>query len=438
MEYEDHNSKLPEVGHFAKLIHWAGTGLMALMIMLPILPLVTRLMDRALHLPPPIVLGTGLLKDALFAGLLLATLWLWRKGVVRWRWRPLWIALALYASWLTAYLVFLPHSVLSIYAYRGDLEPLLVLFVAAFLPLSGEQRRKLLWSVAVVAVGVSLFGLYQVFVLRFPFLHHYFADSQGKISSSYFAFRYYSFPRAMSTMTSPNQLGFYLAIVILAGLNLAIRTTGKQRWGLLAACAVCLVTLLFSLSRSAWVALAIGLLVSFVYAPNKRIWSAGAIGALLVIVPIAWQFHLTDRVVDTLTLRDPSAHGKIPSMLQGVQFIQSHPMGAGLGTVGSRTKRFGDTMHLHSESYYVQMGMELGAIGLLLYLLFVGAAAWTLFAMLRGTAPPGDRAILVAALAALLGISAGAMFIPALQDIAVGSYLWLVVGLGVHTKNGYA
>ena len=438
MQYEDHNSRLPEADYFAKPIHLAGAGLTALMILFPTLPLVTRLMDRALHLPPPIVLGTGLLKDALLASLLLTTLWLWWKGVVRCRWRLSWIALALYAGWLTVYLVRPPHSVLSVYAYRGDLEPLLVLVVAAFLPLSGEQRRKLLWGVFVVAVGVSLFGLYQVFVLRFPFLHRYFVDAQGVLSSSYLAFRYYSFPRAISTMTSPNQLGFYLAIVILAGLNLAIRTTGKQRWALLIVSVVCLVTLLFSLSRSAWVALAIGLLVSFVYAPNKRMWSVGAVGALLVIVPVAWQFHLTDRVVDTLTLRDPSAHGKIPSILQGVQFIQAHPMGAGLGTVGSRTERFGGTIQLHSESYYVQLGMEAGVIGLLLYLRSWGAAAGTLLAMLQGSAPPEDRAILVAALAALLGISAGAMFIPALQDIAVGSYLWLVVGLGIHTESSHA
>jgi len=424
------NSAQPEATQPTRLLGIAGVGLAALMMLFPVLPLVTRLMSRALHLPAPVVLGVGMGKDLLLAGLLLATLWLWWKGEVRFRWRPVWIALALYAGWLTVYLLLAPNHVLAAYAYRGDLEPLALLVVASLLPLSREQWRKVLWGIFAVAVLVAIFGLYQALVLHYPFLHRYFTNSKGRIPSAYLAFRF-GFPRATSTMTTPNQLGFYLTTIILVSLNLAIHLAGQRRWVYLAISGACSIGLLFTLSRSAWLALALGLLVSFVFAPQKRLLAIGVGVSLLLILPIAWRFHLTDRIVDTITLRDPSARGKMPSILQGVAVVQAHPQGVGLGTVGSRTERFGDAMQLHSESYYVQLAMELGIPGLILYLLFVFAIVATLFGVCRNVTDVGRQALPVAALAAVIGVSAGVMFIPALQDIAVASYLWFFAGLGI-------
>ncbi len=419
---------------YVRVVRLAAVVMALLMILFPVMPLVTRLLERALHLPGAVLLGVGLVKDGLLAALLVALVWLWWQGAVRFRWRPFWVAAGFYAAWVTVYLLLAPNRLLGIYAFRGDLEPLAVLALAALLPLSREQWRRVLWVVFAVAAGVALFGLYQALVLRIPFLHQYYANPDGTIPNAYLAYRFH-FPRATSTLTTPNHLGFYLAAIILGGVNLAIRASDRRRWAFLAVSTVCLVTLLFTLSRSAWIALAVGLLISFVFASNKTVWVVGGTIILLALAPVAWRFHLTDRLVDTITMKDPSARSRIPSFQKGIDFVIAHPLGSGLGTVGSRTQRFGGKLQLASESYYLQVAMEKGVPGLGLYLLLVGSATGALFNRIREERDDRRRALPVAGLAALLGLSAAANFIPALFEIPVASYMWFFAGLGLRSKR---
>lgn len=417
-----------------RAVRFAAVTVAVLMVLFPVMPLVTRLLERALHRPAAVVLGVGLVKDGLLAVLLATLLWLWWKGAVRLRRRPVWAAAGLYVGWVAVYLLLAPGRLMGVYAFRGDIEPLAVLALAALLPLSREQWRRVLWAIFAVAVGVSLFGLYQALVLRFSFLHRYFSNPDGTLPHTYQAFRF-NFPRATSTLTTPNHLGFYLAAIILGCVNLAIRASGRKRLAYLAVGSICFVTLLFTLSRSAWIALTVGLLITFVFSPNKTVWFVGGIACLLILSPVAWRFHLMDRVMDTITMRDPSARSRIPSFQKGIAFVKAHPLGNGLGTVGSRTQRFGDTMPLHSESYYLEMAMEKGIPGLGLYLLVVGSAAGALFKTIREERDDRRRALPVAGLAVLLGLSAAANFIPALYEIPVASYMWFFVGLGLRSRR---
>jgi len=92
-------------------------------------------------------------------------------------------------------------------------------------------------------------------------------------------------------------------------------------------------------------------------------------------------------------------------------------------------------LQLASESYYLQVAMEKGVPGLGLYLLLVGSATGALFNRIREERDDRRRALPVAGLAALLGLSAAANFIPALFEIPVASYMWFFAGLGLRSKR---
>jgi len=110
------------------------------------------------------------------------------------------------------------------------------------------------------------------------------------------------------------------------------------------------------------------------------------------------------------------------SLLQGFGLALEHPGGTGAGTVGPRTI-VSSTTGLVIESSYLTITVEYGLVVGALFVGFVGACLWSTFRV-RG-------AVGYAAFAVLLGYALLLAIGPTYQDIALGCWVWFLVGQGV-------
>ena len=101
------------------------------------------------------------------------------------------------------------------------------------------------------------------------------------------------------------------------------------------------------------------------------------------------------------------------------------PFGMGLGAVGPKSGRFGEPVVLiNSEMWYLDYLWQAGYFGL--FALFALAAV-VVRRLWRGRAIPISRA----ALAVVVGLAAGALFIPVLDEPAVAIPMWTLAALGL-------
>jgi hypothetical protein len=292
------------------------------------------------------------------------------------------------------------------------------------------------------------------------------------------------FCRTQSTLSGPNELGAYL-LLILPLFAFALTQARPGSWRFLARALLLLgavIVLFFTWSRSAWIGtiaavaasfviqaarpryalLLIGLLgagIAAVFFPVlflerwdelKPLALAGGSAALVAMLglltlnlkrgyfsmaggavfPLALAGLLIMRArFDTffwnIILRPSSSQGHWERWSDGAYYIMASPLGLGLGDAGPASARFarpGETGFL-PESWYLQVGLEAGVAGLIL---FVTVLLLLALALLRSADPYGKPLLL-----SLVGISSAALFLHSWESAAVSLSFWILAGLAL-------
>ena len=224
---------------------------------------------------------------------------------------------------------------------------------------------------------------------------------------------------------------FLVAAVCLAAAGAAARV----RRGLVAALVlVAFAGLLFTFTRAAFLALAGGLVVLSATARRR----APAIAAGLVVAvgfafaaafpSIAPRTHFlredlarqaalaaktgrkpaSDPLRSSLRLSDPSSRSHLDELESGTRSIVSHPQGYGVGNSGSTAARFG-VVGRAGESFYLEVGADVGVAGLVAWLVFTVLVLHALFVRARWSSAPFDRRLAAGVLAATAALSAAAV-----------------------------
>ena len=423
---------LPAIPVLAVLI-WAlwKIPLLALTLLLVGLPfhsLAMRMLDVDLHLPQWALSVASVWKE--FVLILLLTRLLVIGAVRRRKISSLDLLIALYALLGLPY-IFVSSSLTSgFYGFRGTYEPFAFYLVGRMLPYRPPVLKRLLRYLLLVAILLSIFGLYQAYVLGERFLWKYRAEAGAPDGSHFTRIAGLFVIRVSSTFTSPNQMGLYLAILTLILVSLLLHGASRPTRAI-PIILVFMVVLLATTSRSSWLALATGLCLIVLLRKRIKVTSIALAAVLLVLlIPFLLKFNVFAYVGETLSLTDTSAAGKIPSILSGLSFVYRNPLGIGLGMAGPRSRRFTGVLGPHSENYFVLLAMEVGVVGLALYLAIICAVSIRLHRRYVSLEHRALKAVALGTLAAVIGASVGNMFIPSLQEIAVAGYLWLFVGLG--------
>jgi hypothetical protein len=378
-----------------------------------------------------------------------------------------WLALA-YAAIVVVYAV-IPQSALDghagakaiAYGVRHDLVLVAAFFLGRSLPL---DVRRIRWLIAGTAAAVAAWGLIEVYSVPIEwwrhsgavgYFHHelgYDYHGPGGLPEN-FAFNTSDglFRRLGSTFVSPLATAYLLVVALLL-----LATVRRLRPVAVVLATVCGAGLLWTFSRSAVAALAVGLVVLAVAGrrwwplPAAAIALAVGFGFAAIFHTIAPRTHWFPRdlpyqeaqakangplprgsgLSGTVSLGEPSIRSHLDSLRDGITTVIHHPQGFGLGNAGTTAQRFGVTLKA-GESNYTELGVETGLVGVLFFI------AWSLalLVVLVRNAWTGDRA------AAAVAASLAATLALAVQTDAIGvpwlAYaLWWLAGALVFTGEG--
>lgn len=288
-----------------------------------------------------------------------------------------------------------------------------------------------------VVLGVSslvaFFGVLQYFLPK-DFLTHFGYSLERGVRPAFFIDNHTDFPRIISTLREPNALGAYLLVPL--GMLTYLLTVARDRnrqlllGGLLGLHAL---AIFLTFSRSAWLAalLVTSLIVGWRFRDGiwtfvKRWWLVLAAACCLLLVFGYSQRHSTF-VESYITHATPDETVDLDSndyhwlfFKWGVEGIVAQPFGHGPGTAGLASIQNPAGSFL-TENYYVQIGYELGVLGLACFIWF---NVWLYRQLWQRRSKP----LAIVLLATFWGYVLTNMLLHTWSNEAVAGGWWLLVG----------
>ncbi len=296
-----------------------------------------------------------------------------------------------------------------------------------------ELRARVKKTLLVVATVVSTIVLIQMFLPK-EFLE-WFGYSKETIPPYFTIDRNLDFIRYAATTRGPNVLGAYLILPITMVTALFFK---KYNWKKVLQVAVMFGAMFLTFSRSAWLGLiaSVGTFKLF-FAPEKvQKITRRALPALLVLVVIfVAVFATTDVIQNTVFHQDPGEGGLVDSTREhlnatkeGVKDVLENPLGSGPGTAGPASFR-NDEPPKVSENYFVQVGQEVGILGLALFV-WINVLLGKMLLDKRN-----EDLMKLVLFATLIGLTMVSMFLHGWADEEVALTFWGVAGLYVSSSN---
>lgn len=247
--------------------------------------------------------------------------------------------------------------------------------------LERNWRNIILWPALVVIV----FGIIQHMVLADDFLRHFGYGPNTTLpfetvdSNSTYA-------RIQSTLRGANPLGAYLVLVIPALTIIARRIRPLLLGSLIGASYV----LVYSYSRSAWIGVALALITLFLLSGKvrfKKNWLAIGLLGVLIVLAGTLQLLRHNQIAQNTILHTSqnssvsltSNEARINHLKDGVRDIVHQPFGRGPGTAGPASNRNTGHPSRIAENYFLQIGQEVGVIGMALIIGIMVLVAYELW-----------------------------------------------------------
>jgi hypothetical protein len=296
-------------------------------------------------------------------------------------------------------------------------------------------RKRWEWLVLWPAAGVIAFGLLQIFVLPNDFLRH-FGYGPATIQPIITINNNPHYVRFFSTLRGANPLGAYLVVPISLLTVLLVRK--GRNWPHAVFLAAALVVLFFTFSRSAWIGAALSivtiLFLSHLAPRAQRLVALLALGILIIAVGIGIGYrHNTsfqNFVLHTQTnsaVPTTSDQGHLAALRAGLRDLSHHPLGYGPGTAGPAS--YYNTGHpvRIAENYYIQIGQEVGWLGLAMFLLINVGVGYLLLVR-------RDDPLALSLFASLIGLTFINLLSHAWTDDTLAYVWWGLAGIAMVTK----
>ncbi len=252
--------------------------------------------------------------------------------------------------------------------------------------------------------------------------------------------------RIMSTLREPNVLGAYLLLPITGIVTLLCSTRQEKNRRILLGglLGVHMLALALTFSRSAWLATAVSVAVAVLWqfravvgVYSKRWWLPLAGSGIVLIagffflqkMTVFQQYILHSNPTEETNDLDSNDYHLL-YVQQGLEGIAERPLGHGPGTAGlaSISNPRGGQL---TENYYVQIGYEVGAIGLAL---FVAFNVWLYMRLWRRQDVFG-----LVLCASFIGYFVVNMLLHTWSNEAVAAQWWLLAGMALSSgKTGAA
>lgn len=238
--------------------------------------------------------------------------------------------------------------------------------------------------------------------------------------------------RSFSTFSSNFEFAYFLMLVVVMGIPIAMADTRRLRNRLfLASLPVIGLGLLFTFTRGAWLGLAAGGL--YLGVRRHRI--------LLLAVPVAvLAFAFLPGSISSTSLSSTSLGERSAGWSQNFEQVLSHPLGVGIGATGaaaakvSQAQNSGSTVDTSTpgtstyqpDNYYYKTVYELGLPGLWLFILLLVSAFGTAAHVARTRSGP-DSGFAYGVAALVLAMAAASFVATYLEIFPMDLFFWLLI-----------
>lgn len=295
--------------------------------------------------------------------------------------------------------------------------------------------RRIVLAAAGAALVAITYGVIQ------PFLSPLF-EGEAVVRSDYSALGY---PRSASTLGSPIVFGGYLSLLIPLLLGLALSDSGPRWVVWLVGAGLGFVATVLTVTRAAWLAVAIGTGILMVAQRGARsrdrivfavAVSAPIVGILLLMTAVATPGQLGDRVSESFAAQSGSLGNHVYIWQHTLGLIRSRPLlGWGLETLQqvfpydrpSLVKQFGPAPVIIDRAHndVLQMAVSIGIPGALIYVVFWVLVVLTAIRIWR-RASGAARPLVAGWLAAVVAYLVQAQF--SFSPVLVAPVVWLLAG----------
>ena len=297
-----------------------------------------------------------------------------------------------------------------LYGLRDDLVPVGAYFLGRGLDLSLAEMRRLGATIVLTAGGVAAFGLVDIYAIPLSWWRSSGAPGwfHEQLGFTYHGLSYlpenfvyntgneHPLRRLVSTFLSPLASSYLLVVALILVTAWVVRLPPRRGRMIVVAAgtlALLFAGLLWTHSRSSYLALALGLITFAAARRGRRAAFAAAAAVILVagalfvkaypqIAPttsftqteLAYQrAHAlgSGPAVSAGGAEDASTSSHWRSLKAGIRTVVHHPQGFGLGNAGSTAARTNVTIQA-GESTYTQLGADTGLLGALVFV------AWSL------------------------------------------------------------
>lgn len=301
----------------------------------------------------------------------------------------------------------------------------------------------------IIGTIVACFGLLQILILPDNALSHIgFSKETGSQPVFYIHDEILATERASASIKDPNSLGSYIVLILALGSAYitSIRKSHKK-WSKYVLVATILVACLyFTYSRSAWLGLVFGLLFLLFFAinynkttktfikKNTPLLMIGMCSLILIFVGIGiTQKSVYKNVVlhDQLDKVEDSNTKRLDSYTSSLILVKNNFLfGLGVGAAGPVS--FKNTPHqpIISENYYLQIILEYGLIGILIFMFILVYITTKLFKLSKN-----KDLYALALLVSFLAISFANLFNHNWANEAVAYVWWGLAGLFMYNSK---
>jgi O-antigen ligase len=291
------------------------------------------------------------------------------------------------------------------------LVSLLVLYACSYavVRLLGDARPFALAILASAALPIAV-ALYQV--------------SEGALRAIA------DFDRATGTFLHPVPFGIFLGLVIVFAAPLLLCRDLGWRWALRIIAPLAFIALVVTYTRTAWIGLAVGLLVVAV-ARHRLLLVVTPLAAVAIAVAIPETVERSTNLESQAAVPSEagnSVDSRFEQWRVNLPKVQRNPLsGQGLGSIAESQQG----VRVHSD--YVRAAVETGVFGLLAYLWLLIATVRGSWRSLRAAVKSADR---IASAIALGSFGAAAAFIVMsttsnlMTQVVVASAFWSIMAVG--------
>ena len=243
-------------------------------------------------------------------------------------------------------------------------------------------------------------------------------------------------PRASSLLLGDLALAFYEVLLVSLAAAMFFEAKTEKRRLLSGLFLLAMVgTLGLTITRSAILAMIpVVLLAGLISRSLPKVITVGVVCISLGLAALLVSGIQPRSLQQLFNPNESSTVAHENAFFRSLDIIKEEPLGRGLGTAGTIGQRF-FSQSITNESWYLQLGTEMGVVSPLTYLTMTVVVAVTCFAAYRRLQDTSLRILALGVASTSVGFLVVANFLHAWENTALSMLIWLYAGIAVRAGD---